>query len=370
MWTYKQPVTVLFGNGTIQQVIPLAHQRGWKRGIVVATPHVVANSVVDDLVRQGKEILTDVFSHITPNPDVQDVDDCADIIRKGTYDFVVAIGGGSAIDLAKAAASVGCTPDSIRLYHGTGRELPPKHVPLVAVPTTAGTGSEVTSVAVLSDIRQHKKSPIASDNFFPEYAIIDPELTYDMPAYLTACCGMDVLSHALEGYWSIHHQPICDIYAVHAASLVFQYLRQACQQPKNAEAREKLCEASVIAGMSFALPKTTASHACSFPLTNQYHIPHGEACGLTLDYFARLNGQHDIRVQQLAHQLGFQDSEVLGDEIFQLKKDIGLRTDLRDLQLDKKAIQDLVAASHHPNVKNNPYPITDEILQDLYQRLV
>lgn len=188
--------------------------------------------------------------------------------------------------------------------------------------------------------------------------------------FLTACCGIDVLSHALEGYWSIHHQPICDIDAVHAASLVFRYLRQACQQPKDAEAREKLCEASVIAGMAFALPKTTASHACSFPLTSRYNISHGEACGLTLDYFARLNGRHDLRVQQLASQLEFQDSEALGNEIFQLKKDIGLRTDLRDLHLDEKAVQSLVLASHHPNLKNNPYPITDEILQDLYQRLI
>ena len=105
-------------------------------------------------------------------------------------------------------------------------------------------------------------------------------------------------------------------------------------------------------------------------LTSRYNIPHGEACGLTLDYFARLNGRHDLRVQQLASQLEFQDSEALGNEIFQLKKDIGLRTDLRDLHLDEKAVQSLVLASHHPNLKNNLYPITDEILQDLYQRLI
>lgn len=369
MWTYKQPVTILFGNGTIQKVIPLIQQRGWKRGIIVATPHFVANGVVETLLQQGAGILTEVFSHITPNPDVQEVDECADRIRKGKYDFVIAVGGGSALDLAKAAASAGCIDESIRAYHGTGRSLPPNHIPLIAVPTTAGTGSEVTSVAVLSDKQTHKKSPIVSHNFFPEYAVIDPELTYDMPAYLTACCGIDVLSHALEGYWSIHHQPICDICAVHAASLVFQYLRQACQQPNDATAREKLCEASVIAGISFALPKTTASHACSFPLTSQYHIPHGEACGLTLDYFTRLNGRHDLRVQQLAHQLGFQDSEALANAIYKLKEDIGLRLNLREFHLDKTALQSLVAASHHPNLKNNPYPVTDEILQDLYQHL-
>lgn len=209
-----------------------------------------------------------------------------------------------------------------------------------------------------------------SQNFFPDYAVVDPELTYEMPPYLTACCGIDVLSHALEGYWSIHHQPVCDACAVHAASLVFQYLPKACRQPDDREAREKLCEASVIAGLSFTLPKTTAPHACSFPLTNRYGIPHGEACGLTLDYFTRLNGKYDSRVQALAHDLGFSGSEALADAIVKLKEETGLRCSLKDLELSENEMASLVTASHHPNMSNNPYPVTDDILYDLYQKLV
>ena len=195
MWTYEQPVTITFGAGTVKEIVPLARKQGWKRGIIVSTPHFVKNGFVDRLLQQGAGLITDVFSNITPNPEVNDVDDCAAVMRNWKNDFVIAIGGGSAMDLAKAAASVCQTNDSIRDYHGTRKTLPAAHLPLIAVPTTAGTGSEVTSVAVLSDKDRHKKGPIVSQNFFPDYAVVDPELTYEMPPYLTACCGIDVLSH-------------------------------------------------------------------------------------------------------------------------------------------------------------------------------
>ena len=105
-------------------------------------------------------------------------------------------------------------------------------------------------------------------------------------------------------------------------------------------------------------------------MTNRYGIPHGEACGLTLDYFTRLNGKHDLRVQALAHDLGFADSEALADAIAELKEEIGLRCNLKDLELSENEMASLVTASHHPNMGNNPYPVTDDILYDLYQKLV
>lgn len=275
------------------------------------------------------------------------------------------------MDCAKAAASVALTGDSIRKYHGTGISLPREHLPLIAVPTTAGTGSEVTCVSVLSDHANGKKAPIVSDGFYPEAAIVDPELTYTMPSAVTAGTGIDVLSHALEGYWSIGHQPVCDALAVHAAQLVFRYLYRAYQNPKDEEAREKMCEASVTAGLAFTLPKTTSSHACSFPLTNIYHIPHGEACGLTLDYFTRINahGTGGERVEMLAKSLGFSDADEMADEIYALKKKMGLRCDLKDFRLNEDQIGELVRISRHPNLYNNPVEITDEMLDKMYRIL-
>ena len=229
----------------------------------------------------------------------------------------------------------------------------------------------MTCVSVLSDHANGKKAPIVSEGFYPKAAIIDPELTYTMPPAVTAGTGIDVLSHAIEGYWSKGHQPICDTLAIHAAALVFKYLYRAYENPSDEEAREKMCEASVIAGLAFTLPKTTSSHACSFPLTNIYHIPHGEACGLTLDYFVRINarGTGSERVETLAKALGFADAEALADAIFALKQKLGLRCDLKDLHLEEEQIAELVKISRHPNLYNNPVEITDEMLDKMYSIL-
>ena len=252
----------------------------------------------------------------------------------------------------------------------TGVPLPNQHLPIIAVPTTAGTGSEVTCVSVLSNHEKGKKGPINNDNFYPAIALIDPELTYSLPPKQTASCGIDVLSHAVEGFWSKGHQPICDALALHASRMVFTYLRRAYQDGSDVEAREKMAEASVIAGMAFTLPKTTSSHACSFPLTNLYHIPHGETCGLTLDYFARVNakaqGVEGERINGFAKQLGFSDMTEMADAIAELKRDINLRCDMKDFGLTDEAIEELVSISHHPNMLNNPVEITDEILRDMY----
>lgn len=229
---------------------------------------------------------------------------------------------------------------------------------------------EITCVAVLSDHELGKKGPIVSNGFYPSIAMIDPELTYTLPPRITASTGIDVLCHALEGFWSKGHQPVCDALALHACEIVFKYLRRAYKDPQDKEARAKMAEASVIAGLAFTLPKTTSSHACSFPLTNLYHIPHGEACGLTLDCFARINAEvENGRVHEFARKLGFADTYALADAIHELKVDLGLRLDLKDFNLTDEQVAELVKTSHHPNMLNNPVEITDEILNEMYQSM-
>ena len=370
-WNYLQPVKIRFGKGRISEVKELAKELGIKNGILVADPFFFTNGLAEKIVKESEGAIITSFGDLSPNPDVTEVDACANIIREKNIGFVVALGGGSSMDCAKAAASIALTDDSIRKYHGTGVPMPKEHLPLIAVPTTAGTGSEVTCVSVLTDHANGKKSPIVSDGFFPSYAIIDPELTYTMPPKVTAGTGIDVLAHALEGFWSKGHQPICDACALHAAELVFKYLYKAYIDPNNEEAREKMCEASLIAGLAFTLPKTTSSHACSFPLTNIHHIPHGEACGLTLDYFARINakGKEGARIDEFAQKLGFKDTEDMADAIYELKEKMGLRNDLKDLHLTEEEISELVRISRHPNLYNNPVEITDEMLSKMYHEM-
>lgn len=367
-WDYIQPVKIRFGKGRVNEIRAIAQSLGCARGLLVSDPFFRTNGLADDIIKQSEGAIVAIFSDVSPNPDVSEVDACATVIRDNSIDFVIALGGGSSMDLAKAAASICLTDDSIAKYHGTGVAMPQAHLPLIAVPTTAGTGSEVTCVSVLTDHSNGRKSPIVSDGFFPSVAIIDPALTYSMPPKVTAGTGIDVLSHALEGYWSRGHQPICDALAIHATKLVFDYLYKAYQEPTNELAREKMCEASLTAGLAFTLPKTTSSHACSFPLTNLHKIPHGEACGLTLDYFAKINltGEEGYRIEALAKEVGFENADAMIAEIASLKKKMGLRTDLKDFNLSEDDIADLVRISRHPNLYNNPVEITDTMLDEMY----
>lgn len=369
-WKYLQPVTIRFGNGIKKHIKDIVKELECENGLLVSDPYFAESGLADSIVAESEGTLTGIFSQISPNPDVTEVDACAAQIRENGYGFLVALGGGSALDCAKAAASICLTQDSIRKYHGTGVAMPQEHLPLIAVPTTAGTGSEVTCVSVLTDHENGKKSPIVSNAFYPAVAVIDPELTYSMPPKVTASTGIDVLCHALEGFWSKGHQPVCDSLALHACTLVFSYLERAWSDGTDAEAREKMAEASVIAGMAFTLPKTTASHACSFPLTNIYHIPHGEACGLTIDYFARINASvENGRLETFVRKLGFTDVDDMATQIHAMKERMGLRNDLKDLQLGEKQLEELVCISRHPNLYNNPVEITDEMLWEMYRSM-
>ncbi|MDO5387631.1 MAG: iron-containing alcohol dehydrogenase family protein [Clostridia bacterium] len=369
-WDYEQPVSIIFGNGRISEISDVVKKVGGSKGLLVLPEYFVKNGTADKIKSLAGDTVAEIFTSVSPNPDVTEVDNCADVIRKNNIDFVIAAGGGSIMDCAKAAATVSTIDDTIRSYHGTGKSLPNTKLPLIAVPTTSGTGSEVTCVAVLTDRENGKKAPIVCDNFFPDYAVIDPELTYSVPQYITASTGLDVLCHAIEGFWSKGHQPICDACAIYSADIVFKYVLKAFYEPDNAEAREKMAEASVIAGLAFTLPKTTSSHACSFPLTNIYHIPHGEACALTLDYFARINKDAENgRTQDFAKKLGFENVDDMADRIVELKKEMGLRCDLKEFNLSDSQIDDLVRISRHPNLLNNPVEITDEILYEMYNSM-
>lgn len=370
-WVYRQPVEIHFGIGKIHNLESLIDKIHGHRGLLVIGYHFWKNGFAQQLMKESRGRITAEFHEIAPNPDVEMVDACAAAARSAKADFIIALGGGSVLDCAKASAVVALGNNSILDYYGTELALPTEHLPLIAVPTTSGTGSEVTSVSVISDYKTGRKLPLASDALYPNIAVIDPELTVSLSAQVTASTGIDVLSHALEGYWSKGHQPVCDALAIHAGRLIFEYLPVAYEEPKNLTAREKLSEAAVIAGMAFNLSKTTASHACSFPLTNIYKIPHGEACGMTLDYFTRINGKYDKdkRIYFYARELGFESIEDFADGISKLKKKIGLRRDLKEFHLSDEDIWSLVRLSKHPNIRNNPVDITDEMLYHIYHIL-
>jgi alcohol dehydrogenase len=287
-----------------------------------------------------------------------------ELIREYGCDAVAGLGGGSTLDTAKFAAAIAKEgADANACFEGT-RPFPADRYPVITIPSTAGTGSEVTQVSVMS-CGQEKKT-INDPVFMPAYAVVDPLLTLSVPPRVTMNTGLDALAHALEGYWSRNHQPISDLMAVESVRLVLENLETAWRDGGNTEARSNMALAALLGGLSFALPKTAASHACSYPLSEDYHLPHGEACAFTLDSLVRINA--DERLEHLAQAVGLKDTEELAERIAALKKLAGLRTrlsELGDVDLDKLC-RDCAA---HPLMNNNPVKLDEARLREMFEAL-
>jgi alcohol dehydrogenase len=370
---YKLPVPVDFGAGKRHKLPQLLKDMHLDRGLLISAPSMVRKGLAQELKEASDGRIVAIFSDIQPNPTVVNTEACAERMRKERCSFAVALGGGSVMDCAKAACFAARTPYRIADYLSGKRSVTAPGIPLIAMPTTSGTASEVTGASVITDTERKVKALITSEYFYPVYALIDPELTYSCPPAVTAASGLDVLAHSLEAWYGKRHQPLTDLAAQRAASLVFQFLLRAYHQPDDAKAREQMSLASVTAGLAFGLTSTAAAHACSYPLTQDYGLPHGEACAFTLPAFWRLNsrrGPESGRLQALSRRLGFKDSDDLADRIDQMKKEMGMRTTLEEVGIrSDEQLDRLVAKSFAPNMDNNPIKITRESLKTLYQDL-
>lgn len=367
MWTYQNPVQIQFGEGA---VAGLNRQLVGQRVLLVTDRGLMLCGMVDRVRAAVPDVEVTVFGEIEPNPTADVINCGGQFAAAGRYDAILGLGGGSALDAAKAIALVATTGMPIESFLG-GAALPLSlALPVIAVPTTAGTGSEVTPVSVITWTARATKSPLAGPCLFPTQAIVDPELTDTLPATVTATTGMDALSHGIEAYWSIHSQPITDALARDCVRRVLRYLPRAVADGGDREARREMALASLLGGMAFALPKTAAVHACSFPLTHRFGIPHGLACSLTLPSFMTYN--HPAmreKMDELARSVGYAHCEVLFTAVRQLPTTIGLPTRLSAFGIVHDDLDQLVAESFHPNMQNNPRPVTPTILKALYEEI-
>lgn len=367
-WTFKLPTAITFGNGVIGQRPQIVAQYG--RHPLLVTDRGLAGLPCFARVQETMPGVP-VFCDVTPDPTVACADGLAAKRRAERYDVVVAIGGGSAMDCAKAAACAGAGDlASIRAVHSEGVRLGKAALPVVAVPTTAGTGSEVTPFAVLSDTVKHIKGPIAGDAPYPVHAVVDPELTHSLPIAVTVATGLDALSHAIEGYWSLGHQPLCDLLAIEAARLIAANLKRAVRSPGDSEARSAVSLAATLAGAAFQLPKNAMVHACSYPLSARYHLTHGAACAFTLEEAIRFNAAVlGDRMTAFLCGMGLADAEELIALVRELKRLGGLPCTLREAGIPDDEIPLLVRESFHPLMRNNPRTVTETDLTEIYQRL-
>lgn len=373
-WEFNLPVKLVFGSGKRNDLAKYIDEIGGSRGVLVCGNSFCKNGVADEFLRLGGGKIVEIFSDIRPNPTTDNVNDCVRLMREVDADFAVALGGGSPMDCCKAACAIVRGDDKIEPYHSLGKPISAKEaIPMIAVTTTSGTASEVTNISVLTDINQNLKQPMNDPAMYPKIAVIDPELTLTVPPQVTASTGLDVLSHAIESYWSTLNQPICSACSIYAARLVFQWLEKAYTEPENLTAREKMAEASIVAGVAFSHPRTTGSHACSFPLTNIYGIPHGEACAFTLDYFVKFNAKHadsDGRLDALAKDCGFDSAYEMADEISAMKKRMEMRSRLSEIGCTSdEQIAELTKKSMSMLMKRNPIELSESDIGEMYNKL-
>lgn len=370
---YHQTVPIEFGVGKLNSLPDIIRERGYHKGVLITTKSIVANGIAERVVAESGGLITDFTYGIQPNPTVQNTDDCIEVLRRGEYDFAVALGGGSVLDCAKVTAALAPTTATTQRFFDGEFVLTEPGLPLIAVPTTAGTASEITRVSVLSDSVSGRKRPFNSPLLYPVYALIDPLLTVSCNKKVTATSGIDVLAHSLEALYSKHHQPFTDLFAKHAALLVFRYLQMAYDEPDNVVARTKMAEASVAAGMAFNMTQTAAAHACSYPLTEMLDVPHGEACAFTLPKFWMLNAQDKVagaRLQDISRELGFRDAAHLAERVEELKQHLELRMSLQEIGVETdEQLQQIVEASFAPNIHNNPVTLTKESLYAFYKNI-
>jgi alcohol dehydrogenase len=307
------------------------------------------------------------------SPSIQDVENTIALIKEKQIDFIIGVGGGTVMDISKAASLLNKEQGKMEDYV-TGKIKPQgMNITRVLIPTTSGTGAEITPFSVVY-IGKTKYS-IAHPSMSPEYAILDSKLTHTLSPKITAETGCDALSQAIEGFWSVNATEESKQYSREAIPIILKNLRQAVNHPTS-ESREGMLFGAHLAGKSISIAKTTAAHALSYPLTSYHDIPHGHAVFLTLPYFFPINEkamkdniQENISLDnvkevycELLNMLNVDNGESAKDMLLRLMEDIGLERRLSKLNIAEDDLQNIINNGFNPQrVKNNPVIITEEI---------
>jgi alcohol dehydrogenase len=279
-WSYFNPVRVV--SSRLGELEPLI---SGQRILIVTTPGFVRRGVVERLSKAVNAMDVLVWDGVKPNPDLTDLDLAAAQLRSERIDGVVGLGGGSAIDAAKVLASAlgGSNEFSLDELFRQGRSFTARQsLPLLVVPTTAGTGSEVTPFATVWDHQKGKKYSLVHESIYPHTALLDVELTLSLDRDVTLYPALDAISHALESLWNKNCTTVSKAFALQALSLLTRELPTVLREPRIIAGRRMLQEASMLAGLAISQTRTAIAHAISYPLTLRFGMPHGLACSFTL----------------------------------------------------------------------------------------
>lgn len=388
--TLLQPQKIVFGTGCIQTFTDDYKKMGLRRLFVLTAPPIrpLIEGTLDELKAAG--IAVEVFQDIVAEPTVNDFKRILELARQFQADSVAGIGGGSVLDVTKLVAAFIDSDQQVEDCFGTGF-IRRKGLWFACLPTTAGTGSEVSPNAILLDERDHLKKGIVSPFLIADVAYVDPKLTWTVPAKVTADTGMDALTHCIEAYTNKFAHPSVDIYALQGIRLIAANLERAVtlardnkpadlsDNPAYVEAREALAFGSLYGGLCLGPVNTAAVHALSYPLGGEFHIPHGLSNAILLPSVMKFNMPANIkRHAEVAIALGCEpgknDEETAQrgvDFIYRLAAAVGIPDKLTALGIPQTAVDGMAKAAMQVQrlLKNNPREVTEQDARDIYNSL-
>ncbi len=375
--------TSYFGKGAREELAGEIRKRGFKKVFLVSDKSLVEAGVtakVEEVLNKAG-IPYELYDEIKPNPTIENVLHGVEACKNSKADLIVAVGGGSSIDTAKGISIIMTNPDrtDVRTLNGASNTVN-RGMPLVALPTTAGTAAEVTINYVITDEEEKIKMVCVDPNDIPILAIVDSDLMATMPKGLAAATGMDALTHAVEGYITKAHNDISDMFHMKAIQMIFEYLPLAVND-KDPVAVEKIGMAQYIAGMGFSNVGLGIVHSMAHQLGAVYDTPHGIANAMLLPTVMRFNGQNPETVQRFREilvNIGRPDAKDLNDEdvintfvwmISELSKKVGISTTIKDYGAKEEDFEMLAEkAMKDPCKPGNPVDVTKEDFINLYKK--
>jgi alcohol dehydrogenase len=374
----NSPPQVLFGSGSSEQTGDKLRELGCKKVLCVHGKYIkksgIADRVINTITNEGIEVVR--FGEVTGDPPDEIIEKGAALAKKEEVDGVVGIGGGSALDTAKGINVLLGNPSPITRYHDKSIEISPGEV-LVLLPTTAGTGSEVNNVAVITDTKNNKKSGVKGSACVAKLAIVDPQFTAGLPAKTTAITGMDTFAHGVESMTSILANPMADMLDEKVITLVTRYLPAAIKNGSDMTARSNLSFASMIAGMAFDNTVLHLGHAIAHTIGAVYHIPHGVACSIALpeviEYIVDVLPEK-IKIVGTIMGLNLKGMSIqetgkaVAGGVREFSKSMGMPT-MKELNLEKNLLEKVAAMAPHDDCAEFiPKETTPEtILELLYK---
>lgn len=379
IFTFTGAKKIAFGVGSFDNLPDYLGELKAKHPLVVIDPALAAsglNERIRDLLGRSGLKMT-LFDKVEPEPPIELADAGAKVALKAKCDAVIGIGGGSAMDVAKAVAVIAANKGKAVDYLGLGK-VPGPGLPKIMVPTTAGTGSEVTFTSVFIRKNLKKKEGMNSPYLYPELAVLDPLLTLTLPPEPTATTGLDALCHAIESYTSINASPMSEMISLEAIVLIAENLRTCVHEGKNLEARSQMLLGSLYAGLGLANAGVTAVHSLSYPLGGKYGVPHGLANTLLLPHVMAYNLPGALEkfadiadaMGEVTDGLSVRDAAELAVEaVDNLIEDCGVYTTLEDLEIPEDDFEDLakIALTVARPLENNPREVTLADAVDIYR---